>query len=325
MIKAISNKQMKVYKNNRNIYSKYNTIRNKEKIKSKKISSPNTNKKFKLMNIPVSKKSKKKNFYNRNTYDSSSDKKRNIGIEKLTSNNNTIKDFSDFNLNENIYYKNVDLSNTINVDSSSITNLNNNFYNYEEKLNILSNGTKQSNCYYRVYNKDNIEINLLEINSQNLEIFGYSDGFISIDLNADILKFTPKAKTGNELWIYLKSIIGIKLEQYMINIKKIHEIFENDSDNNKSLNINNLLQKKEFIEIPIEQNEKIKAALSNNFAFYIIINDVNEVKIECVFNNFQNYIFWMDYLEKIMEYHNVNNNLDNNNNNNIFTDELQSI
>ena len=92
------------------------------------------------------------------------------------------------------------------------------------------------------------------------------------------------------------------------------------------MNINNLIQKKEFIEIPIEQNEKIKAALSNNFAFYIIINDENEVKIECVFNNFQNYIFWMDYLEKIMEYHNVNKNLDSNNNNNhIFTDELQSI
>ena len=33
----------------------------------------------------------------------------------------------------------------------------------------------------------------------------------------------------------------------------------------------------------------------------------------------------MDYLEKIMEYHNVNNNLDSNNNNHIFTDELQSI
>jgi hypothetical protein len=287
-----SSKEKKVHINNMN-----NMNINKNKKKLKKISSPDAIKrlKLKLMNIPISKKKNSKNDYNSNTYDSSS-RKRIQGTETLTSNTkNDITDFSDLNLiNGNIDERNLNKNDTIII--------NNFFKNYQEKLSILSNGTNQSFCYYRVYNKNNIKINLLETNSENLEVFGYSEGYVCIDLNSDILKFIPKVEKGNEIWIYLRSIIDIKLEEYMITIKKIHEIFENGYNNN-NLNIKNLIQMKEFNDIPIDQNKKIKAALCKNFAFNIIINDINEVIIECVFMNFQIYNFWIDFLEKIMEYH----------------------
>jgi hypothetical protein len=264
------------------------------------------------MNIPISKKKNSKNDYNSNTYDSSNSK-RIQGTETLTSNTkNDITDFSDLNLiNGNIDERNLNKNDTIII--------NNFFKNYQEKLSILSNGTNQSFCYYRVYNKNNIKINLLETNSENLEVFGYSEGYVCIDLNSDILKFIPKVEKGNEIWIYLRSIIDIKLEEYMITIKKIHEIFENGYNNN-NLNIKNLIQMKEFNDIPIDQNKKIKAALCKNFAFNIIINDINEVIIECVFMNFQIYNFWIDFLEKIMEYHIKIDII-----NNIYIDNYKSI
>jgi hypothetical protein len=301
-----SSKEKKVHINNMNI--------NKNKKKLKKISSPDAIKrlKLKLMNIPISKKKNSKNDYNSNTYDSSNSK-RIQGTETLTSNTkNDITDFSDLNLiNGNIDERNLNKNDTIII--------NNFFKNYQEKLSILSNGTNQSFCYYRVYNKNNIKINLLETNSENLEVFGYSEGYVCIDLNSDILKFIPKVEKGNEIWIYLRSIIDIKLEEYMITIKKIHEIFENGYNNN-NLNIKNLIQMKEFNDIPIDQNKKIKAALCKNFAFNIIINDINEVIIECVFMNFQIYNFWIDFLEKIMEYHIKIDII-----NNIYIDNYKSI
>jgi hypothetical protein len=306
MLKNNSSKEKKVHINNMNI--------NKNKKKLKKISSPDAIKglKLKLMNIPISKKKNSKNDYNSNKYDSSNSK-RIQGTETLTSNTkNDITDFSDLNLiNGNIDERNLNKNDTIII--------NNFFKNYQEKLSILSNGTNQSFCYYRVYNKNNIKINLLETNSENLEVFGYSEGYVCIDLNSDILKFIPKVEKGNEIWIYLRSIIDIKLEEYMINIKKIHEIFENGYNNN-NLNIKNLIQMKEFNDIPIDQNKKIKAALCKNFAFNIIINDINEVIIECVFMNFQIYNFWIDFLEKIMEYHIKIDII-----NNIYIDNYKSI
>ena len=198
-------------------------------------------------------------------------------------------DNSDFLLNDNNYHTNTNINNTINEDNPSLKQrLNNNFKYYEDKLNILTNGTKQSVCYYRVYNPNNIELNVLEVNSHNFEIFGYSKGYIFLNLNSDILKFIPIVDIDNELWINLKSIIGIQEDQNMSNVIKIHSLFEKDGEH-KNLNISNLIQMKEYIEIPIEENEKIRAALCNNYSFNIIINDVNEVKIECIFNNIYKY------------------------------------
>ena len=302
--------------------SKNNKMIDKDKINIKNIISPTTVKKLKIMNIPISKKKKKRNDYNSNTYDANINRKRNLRTESNLHNSNNIIDNSDFILNDNKYHTNTNIHNTINADNSSLRQtLNNNFKHYEDKLNILTNGTKQSFCYYRVYNQNNIEVNVLEVNSHNFEIFGYSEGYIFLSLKSDILKFIPIIDIDNELWINLKSIIGIEIDQNMSNVIKIHSLFENGGEH-KNLNINNLIQMKEYIEIPIEENEKIRAALCNNYSFNIIINDVNEVKIECIFNNFEIYTFWMDYLEKIKEYH-KNFNIDNNNN--ICIDDYKSI
>ena len=174
-----------------------------------------------------------------------------------------------------------DYSKNMNKDKSNKYN----FYQYINSIHFgdkYINMTKQSICFYRIYNKNNIKINLTETNSQNLEIIGFSRGYISIILKSDLLRFLPKINNNNEINIILKNIIGIQIEQEMQNIT------------NKIYNTKKSM-------------DKVK--INNIFVFNLLISDYQGSKIECVFENYDIYMFWMKFLEEIAEYYRNNDNI----------------
>ena len=305
--KAYKVKNNKFEKNHFNIKSsQYNNI-NKNNIYIRNFVSPNNITKYKISSIPLNKAiQNNKSNYNNNTYDINLNKSDfNSSKNNNEIKNNNVSNFSDLNDN-----------NKCNSNPNTIDNINKISYfseinilqNYDNEFNILTKGTKQIICYYRIFNKDNIKLNILENSSTNFEIFGFSQGYIFLCLKSDILKFSS-TKNNKELIIYLKNIIGLEIETYMKNILKIHEIYEqisNEKENDQELTINNLLNINEIIEIPMEKKDKIKAALCNIFSFNLKINGQFEGIIECIFNNFQIYTFLIKYLEKIVEHYKNN-------------------
>ena len=65
---------------------------------------------------------------------------------------------------------------------------------------------------------------------------------------------------------------------------------------------------KEISDINMEQNEKIKAALCNFFAFTIIFGNYKINKVECIFINFDLFNIWNKCLEIIAENNNKSKN-----------------
>ena len=122
------------------------------------------------------------------------------------------------------------------------------------------------------------------------------------------------------LRIELKEICGIKINKHMQDIMKIHNIFLKYNshsgmqyeDNNgrikkRVLSINKLIYMKEITAIKMDQNEKIKAALCNFFAFTLIFGK-NKNKVECIFINFDQFNIWNKCLETIVENNNKSKN-----------------
>ena len=154
------------------------------------------------------------------------------------------------------------------------------FYQYINSINFDNkyiSMTKQSICYYRIYKRKNEKINLSEMSINNLEKIGFSKGYISIILKSDLLQFIPKINNNNEITIILKNIIGVQIEQYMQNI--INKLY-NSEQPKENIEINNII-----------------------FEFNLLISDFQEGKIECIFDNFEIFMFWMKFLEEISEYY----------------------
>ena len=114
--------------------------------------------------------------------------------------------------------------------------------------------------------------------------------------------------------IELKDINDIKIKKHMQDILKIHKIFLKYNshsgmeyeDNNgrikkRVLSLNKLIYMKEITEINMDQNEKIKAALCNCFAFTLIFGNNKINKVECIFINFEQFNIWNKCLETIAE------------------------
>ena len=315
------NSELQAYKRKINTIAKkfVNISANKNKKNDKNIknlkssNSPNSKNKLKIINIPIGKKKRIKNDYNSNTYDSNLSRIRQIRTKKYI-NNKSIFDYSDLNENDKKYNTNSNIS-TINANRSSFSSFaNSNLENLDNELNLLTKGTKTIFCYFRIYEKNNIEINLLK-QSQNFEIFGYSAGYILINLKMEIIKFIQKIK-GTELSFKLKDIVEIQIDQYMINVIRLLSLYKNNNEEesqNEIFTINNLLQEKEINENTMEKNGKTNDLLCNNFSFNLIVNDFNEGKIECILDNFEIYLFLIKYLEKIVEYNKNNNDIDDNN------------
>ena len=131
-----------------------------------------------------------------------------------------------------------------------------------------------------------------------------------------------KNEKENCIRIDLKNINQVKISKQMQDIIKIHKIFlkynsnsdyELGNNNNgrtkrKVLSINKLLYMKEVSEINMDQNEKIKAALCNFFAFTIKFGNYKINKVECIFINYDLFNIWNKCLETIAENNNKSKN-----------------
>ena len=298
-IKADNNTHNKIEKKDINIYfADDNKKSNKNKINLKNLISPNSIKKLKIINIPIGKNKRNRNDYNSNTYDANSNRDKNLRTKNFV-NNKIFLDNS--NLNDEKKYN----SNSNTINTSFVSFHNKELEELDTKINILTNNSRQIFCYYRLYNSKNIELNLLENSPKNFEIFGFSKGNIFLNLKTDTFKFISKNNNSSEICNKLSNIVEIEIEPYMINIIKIHSIYLNinEKKNCQSLDFNNLMKIEEIAKIPIEQNDKIKAALCNNFSFNLIINSLYERKIECIINNFDIYLFLIKLFDTIVEYH----------------------
>ena len=126
-----------------------------------------------------------------------------------------------------------------------------------------------------------------------------------------------KNEKKNCIRIDLKNISQIKIKQQMQDIIKIRKIFlkynsnhnyDNGKTRKKLLSINQLLYTKEISEINMDQNQKIKAALCNFFAFTIFFGNNKINKVECVFINFDLFNIWIKCLNMIAENNNKSKN-----------------
>jgi hypothetical protein len=126
-----------------------------------------------------------------------------------------------------------------------------------------------------------------------------------------------KNEKKNCIRIDLKNISQIKIKQQMQDIIKIRKIFlkynsnhnyDNGKARKKLLSINQLLYTKEISEINMDQNQKIKAALCNFFAFTIFFGNNKINKVECVFINFDLFNIWIKCLNMIAENNNKSKN-----------------
>ena len=130
-----------------------------------------------------------------------------------------------------------------------------------------------------------------------------------------------KSEKKNCIRIDLKDINEVRIKKNMQDIIKIHKIFlkyntntnfEYEDNNGRTkrrvLSINKLLYTKEISEINMDQNEKIKAALCNFFAFTILFGDSKYNKVECIFINYELFNVWNKCLEMIAENNNKSKN-----------------
>ena len=223
-------------------------------------------------------------------------KKINLSLDKIEINKKKLKS----KLSPNVIRKlklinlpipknnNLKSEHNINCIKKSVEKKSNNNYTFYQYINSINldnkyiSLTKQSLCYYRIYNINNKKINLDDIASSNIEKIGFYKGYISIILKSDLLQFIPKINNNNEISIKLKNIIGIQLEQYMLNI------------------INQIEADKKTKDITENKN--------NLFLFNLLLTDFAQGKIECVFDNFEIFMFWMKFLEQISEYYRNNDN-----------------
>ena len=224
-----------------------------------------------------------------------------------------------------------------NVDNSSP-----NYKSIINTQKIFAQGIMESFCYFKILDKDSPKFNPLDSCAMNPESLGYSEGYISIDVILGHLKIIPK-KTASDnfklnnnfinnrlfnnnfdnddnnvcIRIELKEINGVKIKKHMQDIMKIHKIFLKYNshsgmeyeDNNgrikkRVLSINKLIYMKEITEINMDQNEKIKAALCNFFAFTLIFGKNKINKVECIFINYEQFNIWNKCLETIAENNN---------------------
>ena len=165
----------------------------------------------------------------------------------------------------------------------STSNLINN--DYSSLLSQFKNNQKETFCYFKIFENDfknNKKFNPLENCSINPESLGYSEGYISIDINENMIKINPKninrissntniieneqlSKNNSKmnennklnsiinkdycLNIELKEIIDINQSLIMNNIIKIHSIFIKYNSGQNNNYINNSSQKSELLNL----------------------------------------------------------------------------
>ena len=121
--------------------------------------------------------------------------------------------------------KNKKLNNIINISSNNLTG-----EDYKTNLNKFKQNQKETFCYFKIFDKDfknNKKFNPLDNCSINPENIGYTEGYISFNLNKEIIKITPKIIEYSNNNNFKKSNIENEL------LLKINEINSNLKQYNK--------------------------------------------------------------------------------------------
>ena len=176
----------------------------------------------------------------------------------------------------------------------------------------------QSFCYFKLINKNDKKFNPLYNFDISPEVLGYYKGFIYIDFTCNLLLFTPlpndnnlNNKVNESLKINLRKISNIHIENIMrdiikiyINALKFYKKYENNNYHyiEENVSLNKFIHLKEFNNIDLDTNQRIKATQNKYFPFSISLFDSDE-RFEIIFIDYNEFINWYKGIEVI-----VNNN-----------------
>ena len=185
---------------------------------------------------------------------------------------------------------------------------NNNSFNsqniYNPKFKIIAQGVKETFCYFKLSDNNNIRFNPLNNTNENPIKFNYFEGSILIDSNFNKLKIIQKSEQ-KYIGIELKDIAEINLSDDMEKIIKVYKVYLKNGKNIENFDINQFISSdKEIIGIRMNQNDKIKSIECKFFIFSIIIGKRFVPKAEFIFNNYENFNIWYNCLKSIVKINN---------------------
>ena len=232
--------------------------------------------------------------------------------------------------NSNTYVSRKDELNNKGIDKPIVDKYSIYSKRYDNRLKVLTKDIKDSFCYFKISDKDNFNFDPLNNCSSTPESFGYIDGYISIDIVNHKFRISPKHSKDknnntnlsesnsneennegikNYIGIELKDIAEIIITQHMKNIIRIYNAYVKHSAGQENVNVNRFIYSRELNDIPMEQNERIKAAFCNYFIFYLIVGKKSIPKIEFIFINYEHFNLWLDCLQYICKYNIQNQNV----------------
>ena len=229
----------------------------------------------------------------------------------------------------NIDTKRIDLTK---IDKSNIYST-----RYDNRLKILTQGIKESFCYFKFYKKNHVEYNPIDELLKTPENLDYIEGYISIDVFLHKFKLIPKIyknkkityeqlvenlnkeininelNSNNDydfydnidfLGIELKDIIDIELSKEMKEIIKIYNAFIKYSERQEKPELNKFLNTREIRDILLEQSDKKKAVSCKYFVFSLKFKKESAPKIEFIFINYEQFNLWYNCLQYIIKINN---------------------
>ncbi len=258
------------------------------------------------------------------------------------SNKNSTRDTVNKNYKKRIIKKELKLrtsprkmDNLIETISNNINDLSNQIKNQINTSNTFSNRLKipisnqnlylkkgiihQSFCYFKFINKKDKKFNPLSNFDISPEILGYYKGFIYIDFTSNLLLFTPLPNDINlnniindeSIKINLRQISNIHIETIMRDIIKIYinalKFYKKYEYNNshyieENVSLNKFIHLKEFNNIELDTNQRMKATQNKYFPFSISLQNYDN-RFEIIFIDYNEFKNWYKGIEII-----VNNN-----------------
>ena len=229
----------------------------------------------------------------------------------------------------NIDTKRIDITK---IDKSNIYST-----RYDNRLKILTQGIKESFCYFKFYKNNHVEYNPIDEFLKTPENLDYIEGYISINVFMHKFKLIPKIyknkkityeqlveNLGKEiniselnsnndydfcdnndfLGIELKDIIDVVLSKDMKEIIKIYNAYIKFGERQEKPDLNKFLNSREIRDILLEQNDKIKAVSCKYFLFSLKFKKESAPKIEFIFINYEQFNLWYNCLQYIIKINN---------------------
>ena len=208
---------------------------------------------------------------------------------------------------------------------------------YDNRLKILTQGIKESFCYFKFYKANHVEYNPIDELLKTPENLDYVEGYISIDVFLHKFKLIPKIyknkkityeqlvenlskeinitelNSNNDydfydnndfLGIELKDIIDVELTKEMKEIIKIYNAYIKYAERQEKPDLNKFLNTREIRDILLEQIDKKKAISCKYFVFSLKFKKESAPKIEFIFINYEQFNLWYNCLQYIIKINN---------------------